>query len=739
MDESCIHFIKKRFSLHPKSKRKEPIMRKSAILLLFLLIAAGATAQKTMYVPDEWKHPWNPDTLLYSENDPNNRYTWSKSRSLESDNVIVLWDKGYGSTLPSQSPTAYRVDEQDLLRKCEQFYDLEINKLGFVDKEKTNLRKYKVMVLLNHTTDWVCYGGGYDFEVSALWLGPSACKPVGHSVAHEVGHSFHYMCYADASGNNHNSSNSIGTGFHLPVGNGQAIWEQTAQWQAAQSYPNEMYNQSINVFRKSHNLAFSHEWHRYQSYWLHYYLCDKYDDITTVGQVWRQPMTGVSDFNNALMKLKGLDVEGLFRLYYDYAAHCASWDFRACIPYRRPYIGDFDYRCVQTADNTYQVALASTPQSTGFNIIPLQVPEAGTEIITHFTALPTGANLAEGDPAELMNGDTGWSKTTRTTYIRNTIPSQRAFRLGYVALMKDGTRQYIQQDALYCQTGQEVTEDVGMTVPEGVDRLWLIVVPAPKRYNQHKWDENMLNDEHWPYRFSLEGTDIDSRATVYVNSVIDGRQISDITFNYDIYFPTDAVNHSGTTFNVSGKALAQLGTAFQTDPSTFGGKMQGWGSAGPGKGKMMFYPLNPTTGNIVNRASTANGYGHWFNAKGAVCSYGEGYVYSEFVPSSMTFTIGQYPGRLKENDTYKIGQAICYRDANGKQVFARFWFTIHVTPDKVGAQLSSMEYEDPTGMKAITSNSQQASKGIFTLSGQEVETITHKGVYIIDGKKRVMR
>jgi hypothetical protein len=249
----------------------------------------------------------------------------------------------------------------------------------------------------------------------------------------------------------------------------------------------------------------------------------------------------------------------------------------------------------------------------------------------------------------------------------------------------------------------------------------------------------MLNDEHWPYRFSLEGTDIDSRATVYVNSVIDGRQISDITFNYDIYFPTDAVNHSGTTFNVSGKALAQLGTAFQTDPSTFGGKMQGWGSAGPGKGKMMFYPLNPTTGNIVNRASTANGYGHWFNAKGAVCSYGEGYVYSEFAPSSMTFTIGQYPGRLKENDTYKIGQAICYRDANGKQVFARFWFTIHVTADKVGAQLSSMEYEDPTGIRAITSNSQQASKGIFTLSGQEVETITHKGVYIIDGKKRVMR
>lgn len=713
-------------------------MKQATFTLLFLLSAVGAMAQKKMYVPDEWKHPWNPDTLLWSESDPNNRYTWSKSRSVESDNVIVLWDKGYGSTLPSKSPEAFRVDEQDLLKKCEQFYDLEINRLGFVDKEKTNLNKYKVMVLLNHTRDWVCYGGGYDFEVSALWLGPSACKPVGHSVAHEVGHSFHYMCYADASGNNHNSSTSIGTGFHLPVGNGQAIWEQTAQWQANQSYPNEMYPQSINVFRKSHNMAFSHEWHRYQSYWLHYYLCDKYDDITTVAQVWRQPTIGANDFNNALMKLKGLDATGLYKLYYDYAAHCATWDMKACSPFRNNYIGDFDYQCVQTADSTYQVALSSTPQSTGFNIIPLQVPEAGTEIVTHFTALPTGANLADGDPAELMNGETQWTQTKRTTYIKNTIPSQRAFRLGYVALLKDGTRMYIQQDSLYCTTSQEVTNDVNMTVPENVDRLWLIVVPAPTRYVQHKWDENMLNDEHWPYRFRLEGTDIGNRATVYVNSVLDGREIADVTLNYDVYFPKDAVNHSGATFNISGKALAQLGTAFQVSPSTFGNIIQAWGSGGPGKGKMMFYPLNPTNGATVNRASTANGYGHWFNQNGVVCAYGSGYVFSEFAPSSMSFTVGQYPNRLKDGDTYKIGQALSYRDANGKQATARFWFTIHVGEGSTGAQLNSIEYDDPTGIQQVTFPTRQNQKGIYTLSGQRVETPTSNGIYIIDGKKTVV-
>lgn len=710
-------------------------MRKTIATLLLLVCAQwGAMAQKKVYIPDEWRYS-RPDTLLYSESDPGNKYTWSKSRSIESDNVVVFWDKGYGSTLPSKSPKSYQVDEQDLLKKCEQFYDLEINKLGFVDKENTNLNKYKVMVLLSHTTDWVCYGGGYDFEVSALWLGPSACQPVGHSVAHEVGHSFHYMCYADASGNNHNSSGTIGTGFHLPVGSGQAIWEQTAQWQAAQSYPGEMFNQSIGVFRKSHNLAFSHEWHRYQSYWLHYYLCEHYNDITTVAQVWRQPMSGAKDFNEALMALKQLDAQELYKLYYDYAARCATWDIKVCAPFRNPYIGDFDYRCVQTADSTYQVALASTPQSTGFNIIPLQVPEAGTEITTHFTALTNGAALADGDPAEILNGETQLVSANRKSYIRNSIYSMRGFRIGYVALMKDGTRSYFQADSLYCQTSAEVTNDVTMTVPEGVDQLWLVVVPAPRRYTQHKWDDNFLNDEHWPYRFKLEGTDIGSRAQVYATPTIDGRQVADVTFTYDVYFPK-ANDYSGTTVTVSGKALAQLGTAWQFDTTTLSGKMQAFVASGPGRDKVMFYALNPANGNIVNRGSTANGYGHWFNANGEVTNYTSGYVFSEMAPSTLTFSIGQYPGRLQTGNTYKVGQALRYVNADGKSVLARFWFNVHVDSEKKGSQLASIEYDDPTlDISSWPEAKTNAASGIYTIDGIKVDAPTRPGVYIVDGKK----
>ena len=109
-------------------------------LFLFILLPFTVQAQKTVYIPQEWRQQ-RTDTLLYKESDPDNKYTWSKSRSVESDNVIVFWDKFYGNTLPSKSPSAYRVDEQDLLKKCEAFFDLEINKLGFVDPVKSNLAK----------------------------------------------------------------------------------------------------------------------------------------------------------------------------------------------------------------------------------------------------------------------------------------------------------------------------------------------------------------------------------------------------------------------------------------------------------------------------------------------------------------------------------------------------------------------------------------------------------------------
>jgi hypothetical protein len=714
-------------------------MNRIIYTLMLLFAYVGSTfAQKTVYIPYEWRQN-RTDTLLYKESDPDNKYTWSKTRSVESDNVIIFWDKYYTTNPKNLSKSNfYYVDIDDLLQKCEAFFDLEINQLGFVNPTTSNLSKYKVMVLMNHTETWTCYGGGYDYQVSALWLNPATCKPVGHSVAHEVGHSFHYMCYAEHSG--HQDSSTDNTGFHLACGNGQAIWEQTAQWQAAQSYPELMYDQSIFVFRNSHNYAFSHEWHRYQSYWFHYFINQYYNDITTVAQVWNQPMTGQkqgqgSDFNMALMALKNLSVRDLYKLYFEYACRLATWDLDVCKPYRDPYIGNFEYRCVLTDDEKYQVALASCPQGTGFNVIPVQVPAAGTEVTTHLTGLAVGASLLDNDPGEFYNGDSQYEKATDRHYVNGGARAARGFRMGYVALMNDGSRRYFSEDSVYCQgTKANVTEDYTFTVPEGVSQLWLIVSPALKNYVKHSWDDTIEKDDMWPYSFSLDGTDIGTGATVYAAPTIDGRDIADITFTYDVKFPVDANGYSGATLSLVGRTAAALGTALQMDPATINNKMQAWDERGPMNGKVMFYAVDPN-GSLASSGSTANGYGHWFDASGKVSGYSSGILFSEFMPSILTFTMGQYPGKITEGSKYTIRQTLRYRKNAKAYANANFVFNITVGGTSPSVVLRSTEYVDPTaGVDGIRLDGSADNQQIYNLQGQRL-TAPRKGIIITNRHK----
>ena len=719
-------------------------MKKFLLLALLALNTICATAQKTVYIPQEWRYFNSSDTLLYKESDPDNQYTWSKSRSVETENFIILWDKYYGNTAPDKLPSNnfYYFDLEYMKQKLEEFYDLEINQLGFVDPVNSNVAKYKIMVLLNHTTEWTCYGGGYDFMVPALWLNPATSKPVGHSVAHEVGHSFQYMCFSEA--NNHQNSSTNNTGFHISVGNGQGVWEQTAQWQANQSFPELMYDQSIGVFRNSHNYAYTHEWHRYQSYWLFYYLCQRYDDIQTIAQVWNTPMTGATDFNEALMVCKNLSVDDLYSLYFDYAMRCATWDFDACKPYRNPYIGDFNYRCAVTEDGNYRVALASCPQATGFNIIPLKVPAAGTTVTTHFTALRTAAALADADPAEYLNGDSYFSASGRTKFVSTSNSTSRGFRIGYVALLTDGTRLYFNDDIIHCTGAREATEDISFTVPENVDRMWLVVSPAPSRYFQHRWNENFDDDDMWPYEFSLEGTDLGSRAQVYVSSTIDGRPISDVQFTYDVYLPVTTASsanpYAAVSVPIDGQAASTLGTAFQLQPSDIGSRIVRYASGGPAAGQIMFYAANPRTGAVYQREPTATGVGFWFNSTGAVSSYGEGTLFAEFATNILTFAIGQYPGRCKVGDEYTIAEAMRYKNAEGKVAKATFFFNVHMTDGRAEAALTNIDYDDPTTSidAPTTATDHRADALYYSLDGIG-HTHPVRGVNIINGKKVIVQ
>ena len=680
-------------------------MKKSLFLTLVLsLFTLGSWAAKTVYIPSTWVY--DSSTQEYTEGG-NSDLQWSYNRSKQSDNCIVFWQKGFG-TNPKTASISF--DPDAVLQVAENCYAMNVNTLGFNSSNMVN--KYKMMILVSYTNDWVCYGGGYDFECSALWIGPSAVNPAGHSLAHEVGHSFHYMCYAEAANYSHTSSSTINTGFHLNCGNGQAIWEQTAQWQANQSYPDQMFSQSYPLFGNNANYAFSHEHMRYQSYWFHYYLSDLYNDKTIVSQIWKQPMTGQSsgnatDFCQAYIALKGLTASQFYATYFDYALKCATFDFTEAASYRNNYIGNFDYYCSKLGTKQYQVAYASCPQSTGFNVIELTVPSSGTTITTAFTALTHACDLNECDPGQYNDGNANsLVKAGVTKYNSAGTASYRGFRVGYVFLKSDGTRVYYNDNTIHCTGTTEKTENISTTVPANTSRIFLVVTPALTNYVKHAWDDNVLNDDQWPYRFTLTNTDL-KNANVFTEAipdepeftkVIDGRAIADVTLTYNVILAPSSSDYTGAgvTFN-TGSAVNALCTAFQMESSNIFGHVIDY-TASQSNGTIMSCAVN-SSGNIQSNAHNTNGtFGHWFNSSGTVVSWGSSCVaFTEINDQYTSGTIGQYPGTNSNGNTRTIREALVYKNSSGKTAKATFVYNITFkTGATPTAYLTDIDYTEPT-------------------------------------------
>ena len=687
-------------------------MKNKLLLLLGLLLCTSQLwAAKTFYKPDSWTY--NSSTQAYTESGVG---TWYKKYSKETDNCILFWQEDFGTdptSAPSLNGTDMTFDPDDVLQVAEDCYALNVNTLGFSCSNM--LTKYKIIILMNYTTTWTCYGGGYDFECSALWLNPATVKPAGHSLAHEVGHSFHYMAYAEAANYSHTSSSSINTGFHLSCGNGQAIWEQTAQWQANQAYPSEMFGQSYPLFGNNANYAFSHEYMRYQSYWFHYYLSDKYNDKTIVSQIWKQPMTGQSngnatDFCQAYMALKGLSASQFYEIYFDYALKCATFNFTEAASYRSSYIGNFDYYCSKLGEKQYQVAYASAPQSTGFNVIELTVPSSGTTITTAFKALTHGCALNECDPGQYNNGVANSLVSAGVkNYNSAGTDSYRGFRVGYVFLKSNGTVSYYNDGIVHCTGTAETTENISTTVPSSTSRIFLVVTPALSTYVRHPWDDNVLNDDQWPYSFTLTGTDLKSSAnTIYTEAipdepeftkVMDGRNIADVTLTYNVILPPSSdYTGAGLTLNTGSTANA-LCTAFQLETNNIfnASKLVDYTSS-QSNGTIMSCAIN-SSGNVIGSANNTNGtYGHWFNSSGNVVSWGSGCVaFTQIDETYTNVTVGQYPSASSNGTTRTIREGLVYKDNNGKKATATFVYNITF---KTGASpiayLTNIDYTEPT-------------------------------------------
>lgn len=570
-----------------------------------------------IYVPNEFRD------LPFESNSS----TWSYNRSRQSEHFIVFWGADYGNNEPNAAavPEAYKVDIDDLLEKAEQFYDLNINTLKFADigMGKSNLDKYKMMIFLHYTTEWMAYGSGYDDVIGALWISPSTAKPVGHTIAHEIGHSFQYQVYCDLKG---------GTGFRYGFGGngGNTFWEQTAQWQANQSYPVQAFAAyDFTVYTENYHRHLLHENYRYASYFIHEYWADKHG-IDIIGRIWREAQQP-EDPIQTYMRITGVSDGQLNDELYDAASKFVTWDIDAIRTNGQNYIGAHTNNFTVLADGSFQVAYDRCPGTTGYNVIPLDVPLAGTTVSCLFTGMVNAVGFNQVSDA-----------------------SRAGWRYGYVALLANGTR-------VYGDMAQGTESNISFTVPQNCDKLWFVVTGAPTTYAPHAWDEIETNDDQWPYKVKFTNTSI----VGYVAFEGD-EEPEDITLTYDVSFPYDAVNYSGTTVSIDRVQLAQ---AFVLQPSQITGLIGN---------SIKFYAIE--SNGSLNERITANGYGHWFDANGDLADWAESSsrLFSEFNESTLVFNVGQYPGRLTTGDEFTIRQALVYEYETGKNVQATFVFNVKI-------------------------------------------------------------
>lgn len=589
---------------------------------------------------------------------------WSFVRSKQSTHFIVFWAKDFGADPNASSVSeAMRVDVDDLLKKAEAFYNMNVNTLKFAEegKGKSNLDKYKMEIYLLYQTDWLATGSGYDDVIGALWVNPGTCKPVGSVIAHEIGHCFQYQVYADllASGA---CANDFTRGFRYGFGGngGNGFWEQTAQWQSFQSYPMEAFSSSnFGVYAENYHRHIDHEWQRYASYFIHYYWADKHG-IDFIGKLWREAKSP-EDPIQTYMRLNGLTVDQMNTELYDAATKFVTWDLDAIRANGSNYIGKLAYKFYQLTDGTYQVAYGRCPGSTGYNVIPLNVPAAGTVVTTTFSGLAPGSALAPGDPGQYTDND---KKLTTTNYNSNS-QTRAGWRYGYVALLSNGQR-------VYGDMNRNSSANVQFTIPTGCTKLWFVVLGAPSTYTSCPWDEKESNDDQWPYMVKFANTDLLGNITINPNDTP-----KDFTLTYDVSFAADATAYSGTTVNLNTNGdISKIAQALVMQPSAIAAALLS-AKATPSEGKIAYAAVE--SNGLLKYATTGTGYGFWTDSSGNVIAWAkdnDSKLYSE-LSTSFEFTIGQYPGKSKAGDKYTIKDAFVYTK-NGKQYQVTFVFNVTI-------------------------------------------------------------
>lgn len=378
---------------------------------------------------------------------------WDPSRMIETENIVLFWAPGFGDNITVAPPMTeikengdtvvhdMTVDLANLLSSLERFYHYFRDELKFT-LPGSNADRYKMMVMLDYSLEGTAYGGDYDNLIGALWVAPNRLKdPRLNCIAHELGHSFQSQITCDRQGE---------------AWGGNGFFEMTSQWMLMQVNPDWMTDENyhLEAFRNQTHKAFQHIANIYTSpYVLEYWSQNHGKDF--IAQLFREGKKG-EDPAATYIRMNNLSQDEFNDDMWKASASMINWDLDHIRPNARPYANQWNTATYRKGKRTF-VAQENAPEAYGFNALDLGTPEAGKKVTLNFK----GEKNLKG-------------------YV-NSRSKEAGWRYGFVASMNDGS-------TIYGEIEKDPNKTISFVTPEGVDKLWLVVMGAPETHRPYLFD-----------------------------------------------------------------------------------------------------------------------------------------------------------------------------------------------------------------------------------------------------------
>lgn len=476
-------------------------MKKNSFLFLILFFAIfNLQAQKQIYLGpfnkagDDYCNKFGSNgSITKLEDMTDERERWCAVRTYETDNLICFWETGFGTDPEKmKNPFGGTFNLKPFVDNLETIYHFQIDEMGATHKDGKNLNKYKFLIMLIHTKDWIAYGGGYDYTIGAMWLNPAALG-VGSgaqypyfTITHELFHSMSYQAYVDRKSDEFYA-------FQNPM-NGP-FWERSANHAALVKFP--LVNSDFARYMYATHSHFLNTRKHYTTSFLLEHLDEEFG-ISSLGRLW----TNNKKDEHAIVTMRHVFFENDQAKLNDFIGKTAmknmTWDYPEGTNgvFHKSEVGKINYNTnlasnvdmwniVQKKHRT--ILYAVDYEKRHFAVRDCQAPQ------------DYGYNAIQVFP-ENKNADGSASFKMRFRGHDEDAAKNSGWRWGFVAIEQDGNPRY---GELYGDTDRTVEFTMNATDKE----VWLIVTGAPSAHtskNSYTWEAGFPKYYRYPYEVCFE-------------------------------------------------------------------------------------------------------------------------------------------------------------------------------------------------------------------------------------------